>query len=346
MLLGPVMLDLAGTSVTDQEFDLLNHPNTGGVILFARNFTSISQLHELVAQIKSVRSPGLLVAVDQEGGRVQRFRHDFISLPAVRQLGVIYDADRDNAFRLADITGWLMATEIRSAGIDFSFAPVLDLDYGLSAVIGDRAFHAHPEAVAELARHYILGMARAGMAATGKHFPGHGAVREDSHEELPVDGRQLNEIMQRDIIPFERLIQHGLAGIMPAHVIYSQADGEPAGYSQFWLQEVLRSKLGFEGVIFSDDLTMSAAGIAGGYPARATRALEAGCDIVLVCNNIKGAQEVLQGLGDYKNSESQARLLKMQGQNRQDYADVRESPAWHQAVAEVQDYSLSQVDRA
>ena len=335
MALGPVMLDLEGTEITPQERDLLMHPQTGGVILFTRNFESIAQLTELVREIHALRDPHLLVAVDHEGGRVQRFREGFTRLPPVARLGELYGADRDRARALAEQSGWLMAAELRAVGIDFSFAPVLDIAHGVSGVIGDRAFHSNPESLADLAHHYMMGMNAAGMAATGKHFPGHGAVKEDSHLALPVDRRPVEDIRQTDILPFERMIHYGLAGIMPAHVIYTQADPEPAGFSAYWLQGVLRRELGFQGVIFSDDLSMAAAHVGGSYAQRARKALNAGCDMVLVCNHPEGAREVLESLQGYDDPVSQVRLARMHGRKPVTWGDLHASSRWQQAAVSV-----------
>lgn len=313
MSLGPVMLDLAGTVITAAERERLRHPLVGGVILFTRNYENPQQLEELVREIHAVREPRLLVAVDHEGGRVQRFRAGFSPLPPMAHLGRLYDEGKKRAKRVAEACGWLMATELRAIGVDFSFAPVLDLDYGVSSVIGDRAFHRNPDAVADLAHSFMIGMTRAGMAATGKHFPGHGAVAADSHVAFPVDERSYADIYAEDIVPFERMIRYGLAGIMPAHVIYPRVDSRPAGFSRVWLQEVLRQELQFQGVIFSDDLSMEAATVAGGVVERAQAALAAGCDMILVCNDPGAADRVLAGLPAHNDPAAHLRLARMHG---------------------------------
>ncbi len=313
MSLGPVMLDVAGLELTPIERERLLHPLVGGVILFTRNYESPQQLESLVREIHALREPRLLVAVDHEGGRVQRFRTGFTPLPPAAVFGRLYDEQKARAKRLAEACGWLMATELRSVGVDFSFAPVLDLDYGVSSVIGNRSFHRDPQAVADLAHAYMIGMTRAGMAATGKHFPGHGAVEADSHVAAPVDERRFEDIFAEDILPFERMIHYGLAGIMPAHVVYSRVDSQPAGFSRFWLQEVLRKQLQFQGVIFSDDLSMEGAKVAGRVVERARAALAAGCDVALVCNDPAAADAVLDGLGPHDNPTSHLRLVRMHG---------------------------------
>lgn len=289
-----LMLDIGGTELTDEDRELLAHPGTGGLIFFSRNFESRDQISALVKAIRAVR-PEILVAVDQEGGRVQRFREGFTRLPPMRRLGERFDHDPQQASVQAYQLGALMASELVACDIDISFAPVLDLDFGQSSVIGDRSFHTQAQAVTTLAGAFIDGMRAAGMAATGKHFPGHGFVQADSHLELPVDTRTLDDIIAADLVPFRALADR-LAGIMPAHVVYEQVDAQPAGFSPFWLQAVLRQQLGFSGVIFSDDLAMAGAAAAGSYAQRAEAALSAGCDMVLVCNDRAGAVQVLEYL--------------------------------------------------
>ncbi len=309
------MLDLAGTELGAEERERLRHPRVGGVILFARNYVALDQLERLVSAIHGLREPQLLVAVDQEGGRVQRFQDGFTPLPALAHLGAWHDENPGRARRLAEACGWLMAAELRAADVDLSFAPVLDLNHGVSGVIGDRAFHADPRVVAELAHAYMGGMARAGMAATGKHFPGHGAVSADSHLSLPVDERPYEDIRREDLLPFARMIEYGLPAVMTAHVLYPRVDARPASFSRFWLGEVLRRQLRFQGVVFSDDLSMEGATIAGGIVERAQTALDAGCDMVLVCNDPAGAARVLDGLPPEERPVSQLRLARMHGRH-------------------------------
>ena len=341
MSLGPLMLDVAGTALSEEERTLLRRPAVGGVILFSRNFISPEQVTTLVAEIHALRSPRLLVAVDQEGGRVQRFRDGFTRLPPLRRLGEQYDRDPRRALQLAEVSGWLMAAELRAVGIDISFAPVLDLDYGISTVIGDRAFHHQPEAVAELAQAYQRGMQEAGMAATGKHFPGHGAVLADSHHELPVDERPFAELEFADLLPFERLAHQGMKAMMAAHVVYRHCDPLAAGFSPFWLRTVLRARLGFQGVIFSDDLNMAAAGCAGDYPARARAALAAGCDMVLVCNAPEQARQVAAELQDYHDPAAMMRLVRLHGGGGASGLEaLRASEPWRRAVDLIRSYDI------
>ncbi|GAA0686565.1 beta-N-acetylhexosaminidase [Marinobacterium maritimum] len=295
MTTGVLMLDLEGLALTPEEAAILQSPEVGGLILFSRNYDTPEQLQSLMQSIRQIR-PDLLVAVDQEGGRVQRFRNGFTRLPPMSVLGKRWLDNPHRAIAQAHEIGWLLATELRQYDIDISFAPVLDLDWGNSSVIGDRAFGQTPEAVTELAGGVMAGMHEAGMAATGKHFPGHGWVQADSHLELPVDERSFDEIEQQDLRPFDALIRRGLDGLMPAHVVYRQACSAPAGFSTFWLQQILRQRLHFDGVIFSDDLSMEGASMAGSYADRCDRALAAGCDMVLVCNHPEGAKEVLKHL--------------------------------------------------
>ncbi|OIQ96433.1 beta-hexosaminidase [mine drainage metagenome] len=287
---GPLMIDIAGTELTDLDRDRLCHQQVGGIILFARNYVSIEQLERLCAEIHALRAPRLLIAVDHEGGRVQRFREGFTRLPPMRRLGELWDERRDEALAAARAVGLVLGLELRRCGVDFSFTPVLDLDYGASSVIGDRAFHRDAIAVAALAGALIDGLHEAGMAACGKHFPGHGHVAADSHVALPVDGRRLEE-MAGDLEPYRRL---RLDAVMPAHVIYPEVDGRPAGFSPVWLTR-LRDEFAFDGVIFSDDLSMEGASVAGDIVARADAAWNAGCDMLLVCNSPEAVGKLLAG---------------------------------------------------
>ena len=313
MSLGPIMLDVVGTELTADDIRRLQHPLVGGVILFARNFVSTTQLKALTTSIHEVRQPPLLIAVDHEGGRVQRFRDGFTKIPPMREFGIIWDQNPKRAKQLAEEAGWILAAELRAHGVDFSFTPVLDMDYGESQVIGDRAFHKDPQAINELAFHLMLGLKKGGMAAVGKHFPGHGFVVADSHVAIPVDEREFDEIAQNDMQPFRQMIDEGLVAIMPAHVIYTKVDSKPAGFSQKWLQKVLRERLGFNGVIFSDDLSMEAASVGGDVTARSLAALHAGCDMVLLCNRSDLADELLTKLKWTISAQTLARLARMHG---------------------------------
>lgn len=332
MPLGPVMVDLGGTELSAEDREVLRHPAVGGVILFARNYCSPDQLTELTASIRAIRKPRLLIGVDQEGGRVQRFRDGFIRLPAAGRFGALFRRDPGTAVAACASAAWIMAVELRAAGVDFSFAPVLDLDRGQSRVIGDRGFGASPEAVVALATAWREGAARAGMASVGKHFPGHGGVEADSHAELPSDDRDLATLEAEDLVPFARLIDQGLEAVMPAHVVYPRIAPEPAGFSAFWLREVLRARLGFQGVIFSDDLNMAAAQAGGTHGARARTALEAGCDMLLICNNRPAANEILKDLEQYSDPAAQQRLLSMAGGDHPGFARRRADPRWQDAV--------------
>jgi beta-N-acetylhexosaminidase len=294
--LGPVMLDIAGLELSAAERELLRHPLAGGVILFSRNYRTPQQLGALTAAIRALRTPELLIAVDHEGGRVQRFRDGFSRIPAMRRLGEAWDCDRAGACAAARDIAYVLAGELLACGVDFSFTPVLDVDFGESGVIGDRAFHSDPAAIAQLSAALIAGLREAGMASVGKHFPGHGYVRADSHLAVPVDERSYAEIEAADLVPYRALIRHGLSAVMPAHVIYPKVDAHPAGFSSRWLRQILREDLHFDGMIFSDDLSMEGASVAGGVVARGAAALAAGCDMVLLCNAPDAAAELLAGL--------------------------------------------------
>lgn len=306
--LGPVMLDVAGTTLTTDERQTLLHPLVGGVILFARNFVDCAQLAALTAEIKALREPALLVTVDHEGGRVQRFRDGFTRLPAMGCLGALWDRDPAAAGEVARQTGYVLAAELLAHGVDLSFTPVLDLDYGCSRVIGDRGFHRDPLVVAALAEALVAGLAEAGMGSVGKHFPGHGFAEADSHLEIPVDDREFAAIWEADMLPYRQPLARRLSGVMPAHVIYPRVDSRPAGFSPVWLQDILRGRLGFEGVIFSDDLTMEGATVAGDIVARARAAHGAGCDMVLVCNRPELSAQLLAGWQPEVSESSLARI--------------------------------------
>jgi beta-N-acetylhexosaminidase len=332
MTLGPLMVDVDGKTLTPEDRELLRHPLVGSVILFTRNYEEPAQLAALVADIRALRTPPLLVAVDHEGGRVQRFRNGFSVLPPARRIGLEYDLDAKQGLELAHAMGWLMAAELRAVGVDFSFAPCVDLDYGVSEIIGDRAYHANPEIVARLSLAVMQGMRQAGMAATAKHFPGHGAVVADSHLALPVDRRELTDLAP-DLLAYRRLIANDLAAVMMGHVLFPAVDQVPASFSRRWVGEVLRGELDFRGVVFADDLTMEGASAMGGVVARAEAALEAGCDVLPVCYRRASVVELIDGLKTRPGPASQMRILRLRGRDApdreallasRDYSECRE----------------------
>jgi len=331
MPLGPLMIDLEGQVLTQEERDLLRHPLVGGVILFSRNYDNPTQLINLTSEIHQLRQPALLIAVDHEGGRIQRFRTQFTPLPASTQLGKLYQQNQVQALLSAELVGWLLAAELRAVGVDISFAPVLDLKRGISTVVDDRALHSNPEVVTKLAQRLINGMRKAGMAAVGKHFPGHGSVAADSHYAVPEDNRSLVDIQFADLIPFEQLIHLGLTAIMPAHVIYSQVDPLPAGFSPFWLQQVLRTELKFQGALLSDDIIMAGAHVIGDVVARTKQALHAGCDMILVCNDRAAVIKIIDALTGYRSPASQVRLIRLHGQMIWDWQSLHTDPHWLEA---------------
>ena len=342
MSLGPIMLDITGTELTIDDKKRLQHPMTGGVILFTRNYSSLKQLADLTTEIHALRTPPLLIAVDHEGGRIQRFRKDFTRLPAMRELGKIWDEHPVRARHLAQLTGYVLAAELRACGVDLSFTPVLDIDYGQSCIIGNRAFHRKPQAIGELAHGLMQGLKLGGMEAIGKHFPGHGYIQEDSHIEMPVDKRSYADIKMDDLIPFRQMINYGLAGIMPAHVIYPKIDSQPAGFSTVWLQKILRSELEFDGCIFSDDLSMEGAAVAGNVVQRAEVAFNAGCDMVLVCNDPHAADKLLAELQWNMPATSLARLARMRGRSNPDsVAKLHENAKFIKSVKEVGNIGIS-----
>jgi beta-N-acetylhexosaminidase len=330
--LGPLMVDVAGTELTPEDVEVLRHPLVGSVILFTRNYRNPQQITALCAAIKAVRSPQLLIAVDHEGGRVQRFREGFTRLPPARLLGRRYDADKREGLRAAHVSGWLMAAELRAVGVDFSFAPCVDLDYGVSEIIGDRAFHRDPDAAGALAAAYLAGMREAGMAAVAKHFPGHGAVTADSHVALPVDRREFVD-QEPDLRPYRVLIENQLPAVMAAHVVYPATDSLPASLSKRWIEGILRGNLGFHGCVFADDLTMASAAAFGSAAERARLALEAGSDVVMFCNDRSAVLDVLGKLDpDIASPASQARLVRMRARGEPP-RDLEASAQRQEAVA-------------
>ena len=327
-----MVVDVLGPVLTEEDRERIRHPAAGAVILFARNYENPEQLAALTADVERQREPALPVCVDHEGGRVQRFKEGFTAIPPMRTLGKQWDRDREKARELATSIGYVIASELGAHGVDFSFAPVLDLDYGGSSVIGDRALHFDPTAVGALGACLVKGLAQGGVGAVAKHFPGHGYAEADSHVAVPRDERSFREIARKDIVPYKAVIEAGLAGVMPAHVIYPQVDSQPAGYSTHWLQEVLRKQLGFQGIVFSDDLSMEGAAVAGGPPERARAAMQAGCDMVLLCNNPAGLDALLQSLGEVQmaNPERLDRMRKQGGR------DLRKSVAYREAQEALQ----------
>jgi beta-N-acetylhexosaminidase len=331
MSLGPLMIDLKGATIDAEEREWLQAPAVGGVVLFARNFADREQLEQLVADIHGVRSPPLLVTVDQEGGRVQRFRAPFTELPAPRQLGRLYDKDPEAALAAAKAFGWLMAAELRAVDIDMSFAPVVDLDRGLAKVIGDRAMYPEAEVVSRLAQRFAQGAQQAGMAITAKHFPTHAGVKSDSHTETAVDRREFADLFD-DLQPYRRLIGSGLLhAVMVAHVSFPKVDPLPAGFSSWWIESQLRGELGFSGAVVSDDLSMAGASVAGAVPERVRLSLEAGADLALVCNAPHEVPGVIDALSGYVDPPAQLRLMRLRGRQRMTWDALRESHEWRKA---------------
>jgi beta-N-acetylhexosaminidase len=330
------MVDVEGTALSADDIDALAHPLVGSVLLYTRNYRNPKQIAELCEAIRALRTPHLLIATDHEGGRVQRFREGFTALPAARLIGRRFDEDRQEGLRCAHSVGWLLATELRAVGVDFSFAPCVDLDHGLSEVIGDRAFHRDADAVAALAAACLAGMREAGMAAVAKHFPGHGAVRADSHVALPIDRRALAD-MEPDLKPYRLLIENQLAGVMTAHVQYPAVDTLPASLSRRWLGEILRGTLGFHGCIFADDLNMAGVAGSGDVLARARLALAAGCDVLPILNDRAAVHTVLASFKpDVALPVSQARLVRMRARGAPP-GDLARDPRWHAAVRSVEE---------
>jgi beta-N-acetylhexosaminidase len=339
MSLGPLMVDIAGTELSAEDVRVLAHPMVGSVLLFSRNYSNPRQVAALTAAIRALRTPHLLIAVDHEGGRVQRFREGFTRIPAARLLGRRFDEDRRDALNLAQSVGWLMASELRSVGVDFSFAPCVDLDYGVSEIIGDRAFHSDPDSVAALAVATMSGMREAGMTAIAKHFPGHGAVVADSHIALPVDRREFADL-EPDIRPYRPLIDNNLPGIMAAHVVFPAVDELPASLSKRWITGVLRGEMGFHGCVFADDLTMAGAAAFGDATARAELSLAAGCDVLPICNDRHSVELVLGAYGgNVGSAASQARLVRMRARGEAP-ADLRANRHWQETAARIASLSV------
>ncbi len=329
--IGPIMLDVAGLTLAQDEKEKINHPNTGAVILFSRNYQNPEQVTELINSIRAARNGDILIAVDQEGGRVQRFQQGFTRLPPASSYAQTPE--------LAEPAGWLMAAELLAVGVDFSFAPVLDIDCGVSEIIGNRSFSSNATLATRLSSSFRKGMNAAGMAATGKHFPGHGAVALDSHLTLPIDERDLDSIRAKDLLPFKQLIAEGLEGIMPAHVVYPKIDPSPAGFSPFWIQQILRKELNFNGTVFSDDLSMEGAASVGDFHERARLAQLAGCDMILVCNNPAAAEQVLEALPITLDPIREQRLSRMQGKAQMNREQLMHTEKWQQLSTLIINYN-------
>ena len=331
MSLGPLIIDLQGTTLDPEEARWLAEPAVGGVILFARNFESLAQLEALVAAIRAVRSPELLITIDQEGGRVQRIKKPLTRLPPMRALGYLYDTEPQRALEATKELGWLLAAELRAVNIDLSFTPVVDVDRGLADVIGDRAFHDDAAVVAKLAVALAKGAKEAGMSVVAKHFPTHAGAVADSHTALATDARDYPALLD-DLVPYRQMISAGLPGVMAAHVSFPSVDPLPASFSSWWLRDQLRGELGFQGAVFSDDLTMAGAGVADTCAERAEIALEAGCDVVLVCNCPEAIPATIERLNDRLLPASHVRLVRLRGQSRCDWQALRAMPRWQEAV--------------
>jgi len=338
--IGPLIVDIDSVQLTEEESDYLKHPFVGGVILFSKNYSCIDELVTLIKQIKSLRYPSLLIFVDQEGGRVQRFRNGFTELPALGSLGSYYEGDLQKVAGIVRECGWIMATEMKAIGVDVSFAPVLDTFNEESEIIGDRSFHSDPNVICALATIYVSAMNSCGMHAVGKHFPGHGAVTTDSHIELPVDNRTIDAVDQADLIPFKFMASVGISGFMVAHIIFPRVDHTSlAGFSNYWLQKILREKVGFNGVIFSDDLSMEGAAVSSSYFTRANLALSAGCDALIVCNNKDGIFEILDKYSKLQTPSCMKSLEMIRGPSCEIPHDVlRSTSLWKIAAGHIAEF--------
>jgi beta-N-acetylhexosaminidase len=343
-IMGPLMLDVSGFELTPEEIDILDHPLLGGVILFSRNYYDQKQLSDLVKHIRSVTRNHIVIATDHEGGRVQRFRQGFSKIPAMGSLSQVSKELNKDSGQLCEQFGWLMAAELLAFDIDISFAPVLDV-HGISEVIGDRSFHQQPAQIIGLASQFIKGMHQAGMRATGKHFPGHGNVLEDSHIAMPIDNRSKQDILALEMSIFTAIHAQGLLdAVMPAHVIYPDVDELPAGFSEKWIKQILRQDLGFGGVVFSDDLSMQGAVQMGDIVDRAELAITAGCDMVLVCNDPTGAVKVIDGLPANLSIDenSLGRINKLKKSPSADFANLQKSPDYQQAIRSLEEFYAAQ----
>ena len=335
-----MIVDIDSVQLTEEESDYLKHPFVGGVILFSKNYSCIDQLVTLIKQIKSLRYPSLLIFVDQEGGRVQRFRQGFTELPALGSLGSYYEVSPQKAAGIVRECGWIMATEMKAVGVDVSFAPVLDTFSCESKIIGDRSFHSDPDVICALASIYVSAMHGCGMHAVGKHFPGHGGVIADSHIEVPVDNRTFDVIDKTDLIPFKFMASLRISGFMAAHIIFPRVDDTSvAGFSNYWLQKILREKGGFNGLIFSDDLSMEGAAVSSSYFTRANLALFAGCDALIVCNNKAGIFEILDKYSQLQSPNCMKSLEAMRGPSCEIPHDVlRSTSLWKIAAKHIADF--------
>ena len=338
---GFIMTDISGSELTSADRDLLLEENVGGVILFSRNYESPQQISKLVQEIRNLKSPPLLVAVDHEGGRVQRFRNGFTDIPAMRKIGRLYEINANVALKVSETVGWIIGAELRSVGIDLSFAPCVDLDWGVSSVIGDRSFHKNKYAVENLAYHFSKGMRESGMSPVAKHFPGHGAVAIDSHEDLPVDRREFSKLLD-DIYPYESLIRKNtVPAVMMAHIIYKEADNLPASISEYWMQNHLRNQLNFNGVIFSDDLSMNALRDYGDTVTRAEKALRSGCDMILICNDRDNTKKVIQAKKNHRNYNSMIRIARVSGKKTYSLGELQNDQKWRSARALIEKFVIN-----
>jgi len=334
---GRLIVDIEGISLSDADIHLIQDPHVGGLILFERNFNSQEQLKSLCKDIRDIKED-ILIAVDHEGGRVQRFKKDFTQIPSMQSLGKIAKSNQAQGLALAKDIGWLLASELIACGIDISFTPVLDLDTDKSIIIGDRAFSDDPQLVIDLAEALIYGMQEAGMSATGKHFPGHGGVFEDSHLEAPIDNRELEELFEKDLKPYI-VLKDILSGVMTAHLTYPKIDSEAVSFSYFWLTTFMREQIGFKGVIFSDDLSMKGADTAGSYSEKARKSLEAGCDMLIVCNNRQGAKEVADFLT--KNNISKVSKIQTMLKTKDiDWNNLQDDPRRLDVISRIKDLGV------
>ena len=334
---GRLIVDIEGISLSEADLNFIQDPHVGGLILFERNFTSHDQLKSLCKDIRDIKED-ILIAVDHEGGRVQRFKKDFTQIPSMQSLGSIAKSNHAQGLALAKDIGWLLASELIACGIDISFTPVLDLDTDKSLIIGDRAFSDDPQLVIDLAEALIYGMQEAGMSATGKHFPGHGGVFEDSHIEAPIDNRELEELFEKDLKPYI-VLKDILSGVMTAHLTYPKIDSEAVSFSYFWLTTFMREQIGFKGVIFSDDLSMKGADIAGSYSEKARKSLEAGCDMLIVCNNRQGAKEV----ADFLTKNNISKISKIQTMLKTkdiDWNNLQDDPRRLDVISRIKDLGV------